>query len=95
MSLQQVKNNCFEREKSPGESQNQVPRRFLINQGYTPGASDNIWSGYWGNDISAGITVYLTKGKGASVNLFTNWETRGSQTAGAGTKTTPGQAFTT
>jgi hypothetical protein len=62
---------------------------------YTPGASDNVGSGYWGNNISAGATVYLTKNKGTSANIFTNWETHGSKTTGAGTKATPGQAVST
>jgi hypothetical protein len=61
---------------------------------YTPGASDNVGSGYWGNNITTGSTVYLTKNKGTSANLFTNWETHGSKTSGAGTSLTPGQAFT-
>jgi hypothetical protein len=61
---------------------------------YTPGASNNIGSGYWGNNISTGSTVYITKDKGTSANLFTNWETHGSKTTAFGTKATPGQAFT-
>ncbi|HZD32296.1 MAG TPA: transporter, partial [Candidatus Angelobacter sp.] len=61
---------------------------------YTPGASDNVGSGYWGNNISTGTTVYITKDKGTTANLFTNWETHGSKTTGAGTKATPGDAFT-
>jgi hypothetical protein len=61
---------------------------------YTPGASNNVGSGYWGNDITTGSTVYLTKNKGTSANLFTDWEAHGSKTSGAGTSLTPGQAFT-
>jgi hypothetical protein len=61
---------------------------------YTPGASDNIGSGYWGNDISTGTTAYITKNKATTANLFTNWEAHGSKDTGAGTKITPGQAFT-
>lgn len=72
-----------------------VSYAFMAPTGrYTPGASDNIGSGYWGNDISTGTTLYLTKDKGTSANLFTNWEAHGSKTTGAGTKATPGQAFT-
>ena len=28
---------------------------------YTAGASDNVGSGYWGNDITSGTTLYITK----------------------------------
>jgi hypothetical protein len=58
---------------------------------YTAGASDNVGSGYWGNFITTGTTVYLTKNKGTSANLFTGWETHGKK---GGTDKTPGQAFT-
>jgi hypothetical protein len=61
---------------------------------YTAGASDNIGSGYWGNHITTGSTVYLTQNKGTSVNLFTDWELHGSKTTGAGTRATPAQTFT-
>ncbi|MGD0444088.1 MAG: transporter [Edaphobacter sp.] len=61
---------------------------------YTPGASNNIGSGYWGNDLLTGSTVYLTKNKGTSANLFTDWEVHGSKTSGQGTSLTPGQTFT-
>lgn len=61
---------------------------------YTPGATDNVGSGYWGNNITTGSTVYLTKNKGTTANLFTNWEAHGSKTSGFGTRLTPGQAFT-
>ena len=61
---------------------------------YSPGASDNVGSGYWGNNIFTGSTLYLTKNKGTTANLFTNWETHGSKTTGQGTNATPGQAFT-
>ncbi|MFZ1035351.1 MAG: transporter, partial [Candidatus Acidiferrales bacterium] len=33
---------------------------------YTPGASDNIGSGYWGDHFVTGTTVYLTKNKGTT-----------------------------
>ena len=59
---------------------------------YSAGASDNVGSGYWGNIINAGATVYLTKNKGTSANLFTVWETHGKK---SGSDLTPGQAFTT
>ena len=61
---------------------------------YTPGASDNIGSGYWGNDFFNGITAYLTKNKATTANLYSNWEFHGSKTTGQGTSLTPGQAFT-
>ena len=62
---------------------------------YTPGASDNVGSGYWGNNMITGSTFYLTKNKGTTANLFTDWEFHGSKTTGRGTNATPGQAFTT
>jgi hypothetical protein len=61
---------------------------------YTPGASDNIGSGYWGNHFVTGSTFYITQNKGTSANLFTDWEFHGSRATGAGTNLTPGQAFT-
>jgi hypothetical protein len=67
---------------------------------YTAGASDNVGSGYWGNDITSGTTFYITKNKGTSANLSTAWEIHGQKTApsvnsgGQPSKITPGQAFT-
>ena len=61
---------------------------------YTPGASNNVGSGYWGNDITSGTTVYLTKNKGTSANLFTDWEFHGTKQGIAGSRVTPGQTFT-
>ena len=61
---------------------------------YTPGASTNVGSGYWGNHFLTGSTVYLTKNKGTSASLFTDWEFHGSKTTRFGTTLTPGQAFT-
>jgi len=61
---------------------------------YTPGATDNIGSGYWGNQIMTGTTVYLTKNKGTSANLFTDWEQHGSREGTNSTTLTPGQTFT-
>ena len=75
-------------------------KRADINAGYAfiaptgrfvPGASNNVGSGYWGNDITTGTTLYVTKNRGTSANLFTDWETHGKKT---GTNLTPGQAFT-
>jgi hypothetical protein len=66
---------------------------------YTPGASNNIGSGYWGNNIITGTTVYLTKNKGTTANLSTDWEIHGSKNVVSDvgnipTKITPGQAYT-
>ncbi len=56
-----------------------------------PGTTNNIGSGYWGNDVTTGTTIYLTKNKGTTANLFTDWEVHGQK---QGTKFTPGQTFT-
>jgi hypothetical protein len=62
---------------------------------YTPGASDNVGSGYWGNDLLTGSTFYITKNKGTSASLFTDWEVHGNKTTGSSTTITPGQTFST
>jgi hypothetical protein len=65
---------------------------------YTPGASDNIGSGYWGNQVMSGTTVYLTKNRGTTANLFTDWEQHGSKDTSTSSanrySVTPGQTFT-
>jgi hypothetical protein len=66
---------------------------------YNAGASDNVGSGYWGNNITSGTTFYITKNKGTSANLATDWEIHGqrktaSTPAGQFSNKTPGQAFT-
>jgi hypothetical protein len=66
---------------------------------YTAGASNNVGSGYWGNNITSGTTFYITKNKGTSVNLATDWEIHGQRKtasipAGQVSNKTPGQAFT-
>jgi hypothetical protein len=75
-------------------------KRADVNVGYsftaptgrfTPGASNNVGSGYWGNNITSGTTFYITKNKGTSANLATNWEIHGKK---SGTNETPGEAFT-
>ena len=75
-------------------------KRIDFNTGYgftaptgrfTPGASDNVGSGYWGNNWTTGTTLYITKNKGTSANLFTDWEFHGKKN---GVDITPGQAFT-
>jgi hypothetical protein len=58
---------------------------------FTAGASNNVGSGYWGNDITSGTTFYVTKNKGTSLNLATAWEIHRKK---SGTNETPGQAFT-
>jgi len=58
---------------------------------FTQGASDNVGSGYWGNDITSNITLYITKNQGTTANLATAWEIHGQK---SGTNITPGQAFT-
>jgi hypothetical protein len=62
---------------------------------YTAGASDNVGSGYWGHNLLTGSTVYLTKDKGTSADLFTDWEFNHSgRNTGQGTTVTPGKTFT-
>jgi len=66
---------------------------------YTAGASDNVGSGYWGNDITSGTTLYITKNQGTTANFMTDWEIHGQKTvasavSGQLSKITPGQAFT-
>jgi hypothetical protein len=75
-------------------------KRVDFNAGYSftaptgrfaAGASDNVGSGYWGNNITSGTTLYITKNQGTTANLATDWEIHGQK---AGTNITPGQAFT-
>jgi hypothetical protein len=61
---------------------------------YSPGARSNIGSGYFGNHVIMGATVYLTKNKGTSASIFTDWEVHGQKQGTNGTYKTPGQAFT-
>jgi hypothetical protein len=66
---------------------------------YTAGANDNVGSGYWGNDITSGTTLYITKNHGTTANLATAWEVHGQKTvaslvSGQLSNITPGQAFT-
>jgi len=61
---------------------------------YSPGALNNIGSGYFGNHVITGTTVYLTKNKGTSANIFTDWEAHGQKQGTNGTYKSPGQAFT-
>lgn len=66
---------------------------------YTAGASNNVGSGYWGNNITSGTTLYITKNQGTTANIATDWEIHGQKTvasipAGQFSKITPGSAFT-
>jgi hypothetical protein len=73
---------------------------------YTPGATNNIGSGYWGNDFTGGGTFYLTRDMGTTANFMGNWEIHGSKTTRSTDITTdlgtlpvnvqvnPGAAFT-
>ena len=56
-------------------------------------------SGYWGNNITTGTTFYITKNKGTSANLATDWEIHGQRKtasipSGQITNKTPGEAVT-
>ena len=69
---------------------------FAPTGSYTPGSSTNVGSGYWGNDWTMGSTVYLTKNRGTTFNVFTDWEFHHGQKEGIlNTNVTPGQTFTT
>lgn len=61
---------------------------------YSPGSLNNTGTGYFGNHLTTGATVYLTKNKGTSANLFTDWEVHGQRQGTNGTFKTPGQTFT-
>ena len=74
---------------------------FLVADGmmlptgrYSPGATDNVGTGYFGNHLETGSTFYLTKNRATSANLFTDWEVHGSRDGTNNTSKTPGQAFT-
>jgi hypothetical protein len=66
---------------------------------YSPGATDNVGTGYWGNNITSGTTLYVTKNHATTLNLSTDWEIHGnkkvaSTPSGQFSYITPGQAFT-
>ena len=68
---------------------------FMVPTGrYAPGATNNIGTGYFGNHLLTGTTVYLTKNRGTSASIFTDWEVHGSRQGTFNTRKTPGQAFT-
>ena len=73
----------------------QVMDGLLIPTGrFSPGASNNVGTGYFGNHLQTGTTFYLTKNKGTSANLFTDWEVHGVRQGTNNTSKRPGQAFT-
>ena len=73
----------------------QVGEAVIVPTGrYDPGATNNVGCGYFGNHLITGTTVYITKNKGTSANLFTDWEVHGAKPGTNGTNKTPGQAFT-
>jgi len=73
----------------------QVADAFMVPTGrYSPGATNNVGTGYFGNHLQTGTTFYVTKNKGTSVNLFTDWEVHGFRQGTNNTSKTPGQAFT-
>jgi len=73
----------------------QVGDALMIPTGrYSPGATNNVGSGYFGNHLQTGTTFYITKNKGTSANLFTDWEVHGQRQGTNSTYKTPGQAFT-
>src|SRR3984885_12712337 len=47
---------------------------------YTPGATNNVGSGYWGNHFNSAATFYLTKDQGTTANIMGNWEIHGAKT---------------
>jgi hypothetical protein len=72
-----------------------VADAFMLPTGrYSPGATDNVGTGYFGNHFETGTTFYVTKNKATSANLFTDWEVHGSRDGTNNTSKTPGQAFT-
>ncbi len=72
----------------------QVQEAMILPTGrYNPGASDNVGTGYFGNHLLDGLTYYITKNKGTSANIFTDWEAHGVRAGTNGTNKTPGQAF--
>jgi hypothetical protein len=68
---------------------------FMIPTGrYSPGASNNVGMGFFGNHLQSGTTLYITKNKGTSASLFTDWEVHGARAGPNNTSKKPGQAFT-
>ncbi len=67
---------------------------FIPTGRYTPGATDNVGTGYFGNHLQNGTTLYITKNKGTSANIFTDWEVHGARPGTLNTSKKPGQAVT-
>ena len=69
----------------------QVAYGFTAPTGkFNVGQSNNVGSGYWGNDIVAAQTIYLTKNKGTAVSAYEQYEFHGTQ---KDTDIHPGQTF--
>jgi hypothetical protein len=67
----------------------QVGDAFMVPTGrYTPGASNNIGTGYFGNHLQTGTTFYVTKNSDQR-NLFTDWEVHGQRQGTNNTYKTP------
>jgi hypothetical protein len=64
---------------------------FLAPTGrFTPGANDNVGSGYWTHAVSSGQTFYLSANKLLSLSTFEMYEFHTRQ---AGTGVQPGETF--
>ena len=73
----------------------QVAEGMMFPTGrYNPGASNNVGTGYFGNHLYVRRNLYITKNKGTSANLFTDWEVHGVRGGHERHQKTPGQAFT-
>jgi len=57
---------------------------------FTPGATDNVGGGYWGQMLTGGQTFYLTKNKATAVSAWEGYEFHGDQKT---TDVHPGQTF--
>jgi hypothetical protein len=58
----------------------QIAYGFIAPTGrFKGGADDNAGSGYWGNDISSGQTVHLTKNKRTAFSAYEMYEFHGTQ----------------
>lgn len=64
---------------------------FLAPTGrFSPGASDNVGSGYWTHAFSSGQTLFLTRTESLALSTFEMYE---FHTVEEGTGTHPGQTF--
>jgi len=57
---------------------------------FTPGASNNVGSGYWTPTLSSGQTVHITRSKSLTLSAFQLYEWHTTQ---KGTRTNPGDTF--